>query len=230
MNYTVQKLAKLSHVSIRTLRHYDAIGLLKPAFVGENKYRYYQEKQLLRLQQILFFKELGFGLKQIKNILDRNDFDTCKALQQHAKMIEQRMKRMRELLQTIDKTIKHLKGNHVMNIEELYHCFDTEKQKQYEKDLESYFVQQSKEKQKVFAQHQKETTQNVAQWTKVDWAASSEAFDTICKDLTALLKQKVKPVDKQTQEVIAHHFQWLSKFWKPNKESYKWTCGIYCKL
>lgn len=88
MDYTVQELAKLSGVSIRTLRYYDEIGLLKPAFIGDNKYRYYQKKQLLLLQQILFFKELGFELKQIQKIVGRADFDTLNALRIHAQKVQ----------------------------------------------------------------------------------------------------------------------------------------------
>lgn len=115
MNYTIQELATLSQISVRTLRHYDEIGLLKPAFVGENKYRYYQEEQFLRLQQILFFKDLGFELKEIQSILDHVDFDMLKALQEQARMLEQRVEHLQELLQTIDKTMQHFEGVQVEN-------------------------------------------------------------------------------------------------------------------
>jgi DNA-binding transcriptional MerR regulator len=69
MAYTVKKLAKISGISIRTLRFYDEIGLLKPAYYGENNYRYYEEEQVLILQQILFYRELGFPLKDIHRII-----------------------------------------------------------------------------------------------------------------------------------------------------------------
>jgi DNA-binding transcriptional MerR regulator len=62
MFYTVKKLAELSGVSVRTLHYYDEIGLLRPAYCGENKYRYYEKEQLLVLQQILFYRQLGFSL------------------------------------------------------------------------------------------------------------------------------------------------------------------------
>lgn len=65
MPYTVNKLAKLSGVSVRTLHFYDEVGLLKPAYYVENNYRYYEEEQLLLLQQILFYRELGFQLNDI---------------------------------------------------------------------------------------------------------------------------------------------------------------------
>lgn len=75
MSYTVNKIAKLSGVSIRTLHYYDEIGLLKPAYYGENNYRYYEEKQLLLLQQILFYRELDFQLVDIQKVLSSDGFD-----------------------------------------------------------------------------------------------------------------------------------------------------------
>lgn len=83
MAYTVKKLAKISGVSVRTLHWYDEVGLLKPAYHGSNGYRYYEEEQLLILQQILFFRELGFELKQIRKVLGRTDFDKMVALSSH---------------------------------------------------------------------------------------------------------------------------------------------------
>ena len=74
MAYTVKQVAAMSGVSVRTLHFYDETGLLKPACRGANGYRFYEEPQLLALQQILFYRELGFELKQIKRILGRPDF------------------------------------------------------------------------------------------------------------------------------------------------------------
>ena len=69
MAYTVKKLSELSGVTVRTLHFYEELGILKPAYHGSNGYRYYEESELLQLQQILFFKELGFTLKQIQKVL-----------------------------------------------------------------------------------------------------------------------------------------------------------------
>src|SRR5580693_668450 len=88
MAFTVNKLAKLSGVSVRTLHFYDEIGLLKPAYYGDNNYRYYEEAQLLMLQQILFFRELGFQLNDIQRIIASPDFDKIKALESHRKILE----------------------------------------------------------------------------------------------------------------------------------------------
>src|SRR5579859_1146144 len=120
MAYTVKKLAAMSGVSVRTLHFYDETGLLKPAYHKANGYRLYEEPQLLTLQQILFYRELGFELKQIKQILGRADFETAAALESHREVLQQKLARARTLLETIDKTIAHLKGTKTMNSEEMF--------------------------------------------------------------------------------------------------------------
>lgn len=133
MSYTVNKLARISEVSARTLRFYDEIGLLKPAFYCDNQYRYYEEEQFLMLQQILFFRELGFPLFDIQQILSANDFDKIESLKAHKSRLQSDIDRTKTLLKTIDKTIKHLKGETKMKNAELYYGFDSEKQKEHEK-------------------------------------------------------------------------------------------------
>src|SRR5271169_5201388 len=108
MAYTVKQVAKMSGVSVRTLHFYDETGLLKPAHRGANGYRFYEEAQLLTLQQILFYRELGFELKQIKQILGRADFEKVAALQSHRKVLQQNLGRVRKLIETVDKTLEHL--------------------------------------------------------------------------------------------------------------------------
>src|SRR5688500_4997847 len=110
MAYTVKKLAAMSRVSVRTLHFYDEVGLLKPAYYAANGYRFYEEPQLLMLQQILFYRELGMELKQIKRIVGRSDFDKVIALHAHRKVLRKNLAKTRELIRTIDKTIEHLKG------------------------------------------------------------------------------------------------------------------------
>src|SRR5687767_14067581 len=83
MAYTVKQVAALSGVSVRTLHFYDEEGLLKPAYTGSNGYRFYEEPQLLTLQQILFYRELGIELRQIRQLLGRPDFQRVDALRSH---------------------------------------------------------------------------------------------------------------------------------------------------
>jgi MerR family transcriptional regulator, thiopeptide resistance regulator len=79
--FTVKQLSRLAGVTPRTLHHYDAIGLLKPAHTGVNGYRYYDEQSLLRLQQILFYRELDMPLENIRRVMGRRDFDVLDALE-----------------------------------------------------------------------------------------------------------------------------------------------------
>lgn len=120
MAYTVKQVAAMSGVSVRALHFYDETGVLKPAYHGANGYRFYEEPQLLTLQQILFYRELGFELKQIKEILARADFEKVAALQSHRKVLQRNLSRTRRLIETIDKTIEHLKGTKKMTSEEMF--------------------------------------------------------------------------------------------------------------
>jgi len=120
MAYTVKRVAAMSGVSVRTLHFYDETGLLKPAYIGANGYRFYEEPQLLMLQQILFYRELGFELKQISKILGRADFEKVAALQSHRKVLQKNQTRTRRLIETIDKTIQHLKGIKKMKSEHMF--------------------------------------------------------------------------------------------------------------
>src|ERR1041385_8569080 len=102
MAYTVKKLAKLSGVSVRTLHFYDELGLLKPARYGENGYRYYEKEELLRLQQILFYRELGFPLGEIAGLLSASREGQLRSLREHRRVLEKNERRTRELIRTID--------------------------------------------------------------------------------------------------------------------------------
>ncbi|MFN2140328.1 MAG: MerR family transcriptional regulator, partial [Candidatus Promineifilaceae bacterium] len=121
--YTVSQLAKLAGVSVRTLHHYDEIGLLVPAARSDAGYRLYNEEDLLRLQQILFFRELDFPLDDIRQILDDPAFDSLAALEEHRRLLHERAGRIGRLLNTIDRTIAKLTENDMddkVTDEELY--------------------------------------------------------------------------------------------------------------
>lgn len=123
MSYTVKKLAKLSGLSIRTLRFYDTIGLLKPAYYGHNNYRYYEDEQILMLQQILFYRELGFPLNDIQRIISSDEFNKIDALISHKQILAQSLDRTKQLIKTIDQTIARLRGKITMRDEELFAGF-----------------------------------------------------------------------------------------------------------
>lgn len=126
MPYTVKQLADMAGVSVRTLHHYDEIGLLKPTRYGENGYRYYDRNALLRLQQI-FFKQLGFSLREIRDIIDKPDFDVLKALEAHRQLLVSKIEGLRQMLVTIDRTIRHMKGELEMDEREFFTGLEDER-------------------------------------------------------------------------------------------------------
>lgn len=132
--YTVKELADMAGVSVRTLHYYDEIELLTPTRVGDNGYRYYGQEAVLRLQQILFFREMDLELAQIKKILDEPDFSLVGALQAHRHRLRQKVKRLQTLTRTVDATILHLMGDIDMSEKRMFEGFSEETQEEYEKE------------------------------------------------------------------------------------------------
>lgn len=135
MFYSINKLATLARVSVRTLHYYDEIGLLKPDHIKDNGYRAYGEKELLLLQQILFFRELEFPLDEIKRILRSPHFDMETALREQKKMLTLKATRLEALIQSIDKTLHHMNTNQKINDEELYDAFKDDDVKEYQQEV-----------------------------------------------------------------------------------------------
>jgi len=213
MGCTVKNLAAMSGVSVRTLHYYDEVGLLKPACRGANNYRFYEESQQLTLQQILFFRELGFELKAIQRILGRSDFDRMQALASHREVLRRKIERTRRLMGTIDRTIKHLKGTKKMKSEALFAGFDPKQQAKHEQ----YLVDRYGKEMKTSIT---ESKRRVKHWTKADWEKSGAAFAAICAELVALMKRGTPAGSRDVQRVIRRHFEWMCQFWTPARESY----------
>ncbi len=158
--FTVKQLSKLAGVTPRTLHHYDAIGLLKPSRVGGNGYRYYGEECLLRLQQILFYRELGIPLEDIKKIVGRRDFDVLGALYSHKDALKKQAARLNRLINTVDNTINHLKGNIEMSNKQLFEAFSEAEQENYVTEAEQMYdpetVRESNRKWKAYSTAKKE--------------------------------------------------------------------------
>lgn len=157
--FTVKQLSKLAGVTPRTLHHYDAIGLLKPSRVGDNGYRYYGEDALLRLQQILFYRELDIPLDDIKKIMAESRFDVLGALQSHKDALNKQVARLNRLINTVDNTIHHLKGNNIMSEKAYFEGFNEEEQEKYALEAEELYgaegVQASMKKWKGYSAEQK---------------------------------------------------------------------------
>ncbi len=213
MAYTVKKLAVMSGVSVRTLHFYDEVGLLEPAYLGANGYRYYEEPQLLILQQILFYRELGFELRKVKKLLKRTNPGKIAELQSHRKVLRKRLTDTQALIQTIDKTIRHLKGTMKMNEQELFDGFSPEQQAKHERYLIDRFGD-------GMEKSISDSKARVKNWTKARWEKSSVDFALICRDLVVFMERGLAADSREVQSVIRCHFEWMKQFWTPTRESY----------
>src|SRR5579863_6752277 len=202
MAYTVQKLASLSGVSIRTLHHYDEIGPLKPASVGGNGYRYYGEEQLLLLQQILFFRNLGFELKKIREIVKKSDFDRMAALHSHRKMLMRELEQTNELIETIDHTIEHLQGKKIMKDHQLFKGLHSKKQKEYEK----YLIDSGRHT----AQELEAGRKQFEKWKPKEWETVQAEWEALLKDYVSAIEKG--PNSPEALACVKRHLQYLRRF------------------
>lgn len=134
--YTVKQLADLAGITTRTLHYYDEIGLLRPTSYGDNGYRYYGEDALLQLQQILFYRELGLRLDEITTMIHDPHFDLLAALETHRSRLQARVARYNQLIETVDRTMQHIRGEIHMANKDFYAGFDEEKQKKLSEEAQ----------------------------------------------------------------------------------------------
>jgi DNA-binding transcriptional MerR regulator len=218
MRYTVKQLSTVAGVSARTLHYYDEIGLLKPAFSGSNGYRYYEEKELLLLQQILFFRELEFSLEQIKVIITAPTFDARRAMEDQRKMLQMKRDRIDQLLMTIKKTIQTNKGGEFMKSDDLYGGFSKKQMDEYKEEAKKRWGNTDAYKQSVA---------KTEHFTKAD-------YDRIAKEGVALTQQIADVREKgfaisspEVQQLIRRHYDSLRTFYEPNYELYRGLGQMY---
>ena len=204
--YTVKQLARLSGVSVRTLHHYDEIGLLKPSFVGENRYRYYGRDELLRLQDILFHRELGVPLQEIAKLLAREGRDRVAILSEHRALLAERIGRSRRLLTTIDRTIAELNGAGAMKDKDLYHGFAPEKQAEYEE----WLVENYGDGMREGIEHSKAA---VAKMGKDGMAAAVAEGEAAEAELAGRFLAGVEPESTELDPLFDRHRAWVSRMW-----------------
>lgn len=225
MEYTINALAKMSGISSRTLRHYDDIDLLKPSRISSTRYRIYGQKEIDKLQQILFYKELGLGLSDIKEILNNSNFDPGEAMEKHLLELENKKKQIEKLIKNVNKTLKSIKGEIKMSNKEKFEGF---KQNMIEENEKKY-GQEIREKygDKVVEESNKKLAN-----------MSQEEYDDIEK-LTSELNNKLKeavatgnPKGDLAQEVCELHKKWLTFYWPKdtyNKEAHLSLAQMYCQ-
>ena len=205
MEYTVNKLAKLAGVSTRTLRYYDEFGLLKPARISSNGYRIYGEKEIDRLQQILFYRELSVPLEGIKEIMS-GGFDAEAALQSHLTALLAKRKQLDSLISNVEKTIKAAKGETIMSNQEKFAGFKQklvdDNERQYGEEIRAKYrgdaVDRSNAKVKGMTREQYEQVE----------ALRHEYEET----LKAAFAQG-DPASELAQKACELHKQWLCYFW-----------------
>jgi DNA-binding transcriptional MerR regulator len=215
MSYTVKQLSDLAGVSIRTLHYYDEFGLLKPETVGANGYRYYGDESVLRLQQVLFYRELGLELGQIRDILTRTDFDVQTALESHRKSLQGRVERLNRLIATVDDTILHLKGKKEMSKKQLFAAFSDEEQEKYAAEAEQmYDPKIVRASQKKWKSYTSEDKQRIAD-------EGNAAYEAIVAAI---------PLGASSQQAQAGVDRWrkhLDYFWTPNLEQLVGLTELY---
>jgi DNA-binding transcriptional MerR regulator len=205
--YTVKQLATLAGVTVRTLHYYDEIGLLKPSSVGENGYRYYEEADLFRLQQVLFFRELDLGLEQIRQILAAPGFDLVAALQLHRQALEEKIDRMQRLITTVDRTIMHLVGEmRIRTMSNVFEGFSDEKQRQYEEEAARRYG----------ADTVAQTTARWNSYTREQQQQIMEEGGRVYRDLADAMPTGIH--SEQTQAILARWHQHLRAFYEPSFE------------
>ncbi len=200
MEYTIKELADLADVSTRTLRYYDEIGLLKPSRTNESGYRIYGQAEVDQLQQILFYKELGVELEQIKVIISDPSFDATRALKEHRKKLLAKRNQLDLLISSVDKTIAMKEGKIKMTDKEKFEGFKQqmieENERKYGKEVRDKYgdekVDLSYGKLKNMTQEEHEQVTKLAQQIHETLA---EAFQT--GDPSSDLAQKAAELHKQ---------------------------------
>jgi DNA-binding transcriptional MerR regulator len=216
MSYTIQRLANLAGVTVRTLHYYDEIGLLKPAQIKENGYRIYEEHELLHLQQILFFREIDFPLEKIKRIMSDPSFSIEKALRDQRQLLELKKKRLTDLTRTIDKTLNKITKQNPMKDEKLYDGFSKEKIEKYAEEAKERWGH---------TEAYKQSQERAKKMSKGDMARIQKESDALMKEIAAVINKK--PSDTTVQKLIDRHYNNLRNFYEPNLEMYRGLGNMY---
>ena len=219
MAHTVKAVAELAGVSIRTLHHYDDIGLLRPASVSHAGYRLYTTADLERLQQVLFFRELGFSLQEIKEIVESPTFDRKQALMSHRKLLLEKQQRLEKLIQSVDHTIDAIGRNESMNDDEMFEGFEGFDKKQ----LKEW---RDEARQKWGSENVDESWRRTSKFTKEDWDAIKKESGEIVEGMAARIDRD--PSDPEVQALMGRHFRQINeRFYTVTPEIFRGLGELY---
>lgn len=204
MEYSIKQLADLAGISTRTLRWYDKKGLLKPSTISASGYRRYNHQSVVRLQQILFYKELDIPLEQIKKMLNHPQFDQQEALQSHLFALIKRRDRINALILTVEHTLKHLKGGTSMPDPERFKAFKTSMVQQNEEKYGEE-IRQSYGDDAVNSTHQA-----IMGLTQQEYTAWRELENNIGELLEQAVQQGECPNSQTGQHIAQLHRKWCT--------------------
>lgn len=204
--YTIKEVSKLSGVSKRTLRYYDAIDLLKPTSLTDAGYRLYDSLAIDRLQHILMYKKLGFNLSVIKQMINDKQFDQYEALCEHLKALNNQRDQLDQLIHTIEKTIQYQKGEITMKDQDKFEGLKAQKIKENEK---KYGIETRQKYGDDVVVQSNQTFQNMS---KKDYQKAQE----LEVDIMRLLEQALKTNNAQSEAAIKAcklHQTWIQMYW-----------------
>ncbi|EJO5347721.1 MerR family transcriptional regulator [Clostridium botulinum] len=221
MYYKVKEIADMAGISVRMLHHYDKIGLLKPESISAAGYRLYTNENLDRLQQILFFKELNFPLKEIKIILDSPNFNRKEALKTHKQLLLEKKLRLEKIIHSIDKTIDGIEGGVKMDKKEIFEVFNMA-------EIESHQKKYSEEVKRKYGNSSayKEYNEKTSKYEKEDWNNIMKNWDIIYKKLASLMDKD--PANNEVQQAIHQFRDHISKnFYECTPEIFRGLGELY---
>lgn len=221
MEYTVQKLGKMAGVSTRTLRYYDEIGILKPARINSSGYRIYGQTEIDRLQQIMFYRELGVSLDNIREIVTEPSFDGAKALREHREKLLEKKEQLDLLIANVEKTIALTEGRIEMADNEKFEGF---KQKLIDDNEKKY----GREVRERYGKDAVERSNNkIKNMTKEQYEAVTKLGEEQMKTLSEAFKTG-DPAGELAQKAADLHKQWLTFYWDSySKEAHAGVAQMY---
>ncbi|MED1782057.1 MerR family transcriptional regulator [Brevibacillus fortis] len=221
MEYTVQKLGLLAGVSTRTLRYYDEIDLLKPARINSSGYRIYGKQEVDRLQQILFYRELGVSLEEIKEILDSPTFDADRALREHREKLLDRRAQLDALIANVDLTLAQREGTKTMSDKQKFEGF---KQKLID-DNEAQYGEEIRAK--YGSDQIDKSNHKIKGMTEQEYAALEQLNEELHETLAQAFATG-DPAHELAQKAADLHRQWLSFYWDSySKEAHAGVAQMY---
>jgi len=206
MAHTVGDVAKLAHVSVRTLHHYDETGLLVPSERSGAGYRLYTTEDLERLQQVLFYKELGFSLEEIRELMADPAFDRAEALLVQRELVREQAVRLEALLGLIDKTLASIGGGIRMTKEDMFEVFADFDPAEYEDEVQERWGD---------TDAYKESARRTARYSKQDWQRYKEEAEAVTLAMAALMDEGVPPTDPRAVEAVEQHRMLIDRWFYP---------------